>query len=55
MKKFPLVARILVGFVLGTVLGLVLSECCAPETSKKIVAFVAPFGKVLVARLKTVV
>ena len=55
MKKFPLVARILVGFVLGTVLGLVLSECCAPETSKKIVAFVAPFGNVLVAMLKTVV
>lgn len=55
MRKIPLVARILIGFVLGTVLGLVLSECCAPETTKKILSFVSPFGSVLVAMLKTVV
>lgn len=55
MRKIPLVARILIGFVLGTVLGLVLSECCAPETTKKILSFISPFGSVLVAMLKTVV
>lgn len=55
MRKLPLVARILIGFVLGTALGLVLSECCAPETTKKILPYISPFGNVLVAMLKTVV
>jgi Na+/H+-dicarboxylate symporter len=46
---------IVLGFVLGTALGLVLSECCAPETAAKIVSWIAPWGNVLVAMLKTVV
>ena len=55
MKKIPLVGKILIGFVLGTAVGLVLSECCAPETAKKVIPYVAPFGNVLVAMLKMVV
>ena len=55
MKKIPLVVKILIGFVLGTAIGLALSECCAPETAKKIIPWVAPFGDVLVAMLKMVV
>lgn len=53
--KIPLIGKILIGFVLGTTLGLVLSECCAPETTAKILPCVAPFGNVLVAMLKMVV
>ena len=53
--KIPLVARILIGFVAGTAIGLVFSECCAPETTKKILPWIAPFGSVLVAMLKAVV
>lgn len=53
--KIPLIGKILIGFVLGTTLGLVLSECCAPETTAKILPWVAPFGNVLVAMLKMVV
>ena len=34
MRKIPLIAQILIGFVAGTLLGLFLSECCAPETVK---------------------
>ena len=55
MKKIPLVAKILTGFVLGTVVGLAMSAWCAPETVKKVVPFVLPFGAVLVAMLKMVV
>ena len=55
MKKIPLVGKILIGFVLGTAIGLVLAECCAPETAKKVIPYVAPFGNVLVAMLKMVV
>ncbi len=55
MKKIPLVGKILIGFVLGTALGLFLSECCPPETAKKVLPYVAPFGNVLVAMLKMVV
>ena len=55
LTKIPLVARILIGFVAGTAIGLVLSECCAPETTKKILPWIAPFGSVLVAMLKAVV
>ena len=36
MKKIPLVGKILIGFVLGTAIGLVLAECCDPATTKKI-------------------
>ena len=55
MKKIPLVAKILAGFVLGTAVGLAMSAWCAPETVKKVVPFVSPFGAVLVAMLKMVV
>ena len=55
MGKIPLVGKILIGFVLGTAIGLALSECCAPETAKKVIPYVAPFGNVLVAMLKMVV
>ena len=55
MHRFPLVARILTGFVLGTGLGLAASEWCAPETVKKILPVVSPFGDILVAMLKAVV
>ena len=55
MKKIPLVGKILIGFVLGTAIGLVLAEGCDPATTKKILPYVAPFGNVLVAMLKMVV
>ena len=55
MKKIPLVGKILIGFVLGTAIGLVLAECCEPTTAKKVLPYVAPFGNVLVAMLKMVV
>ena len=55
MKKIPLVGKILIGFVLGTAIGLVLAECCEPATAKKVLPYVAPFGNVLVAMLKMVV
>ena len=55
MKKIPLVGKILIGFVLGTGVGLFLAECCAPETAQKVIPYVAPFGNVLVAMLKMVV
>ena len=54
-KKRSLVWMILLGFGLGTGLGLGLSECCSPETVRKIVPYVSPFGEVLVAMLKMVV
>ena len=47
--------KILAGFALGTLAGLALSEFASPETVKRVVPFVAPFGNVLVAMLKTVV
>ena len=55
MKKIPLVGKILIGFVLGTAIGLVLAECCETETAEKVIPYVAPFGNVLVAMLKMVV
>ncbi len=55
MKKIPLVAKILIGFVLGTIIGLALSETCSGETIKNVVHWVSPFGNVLVAMLKAVV
>ncbi len=53
--RIPLVAKILVGFAAGTAIGLIFSEYCAPETTKKILPWIAPFGSVLVAMLKAVV
>ena len=55
MKKIPLVGKILVGFVLGTAIGLALSEFCSAETVRRIVPWVMPFGGILVAMLKAVV
>lgn len=55
MKKIPLVVKILIGFLLGTILGLSLSAFCDAETVKKIVSYISPFGTVLVAMLKAVV
>lgn len=53
--KIPLIGKILIGFVLGTAIGLAFSEFCAPETTAKVLPWVAPFGNVLVAMLKMVV
>ena len=53
--RISLIGKILIGFVLGTALGLVFSECCAPETTAKVLPWVAPFGNVLIAMLKMVV
>ena len=49
------VLKILAGFVFGSVIGLCLSEFAAPETVKKILPYVSPFGNVLVAMLKMAV
>ncbi len=53
--KIPLVAKILIGFVLGTAIGLVLAECCPAATTAKVLPWISPFGNVLVAMLKMVV
>ncbi len=53
--KIPLVWRILIGFVLGIALGLSLPKALGGETTKTVLAFVAPFGSVLVSMLKMVV
>ena len=55
MKKIPLVGRILIGFVLGTGVGLYLAECCDLATTNRILPYVMPFGNVLIAMLKMVV
>ena len=55
MKKIPLVGKILIGFVLGTGVGLYLAECCDLATTNKILPYVMPFGNVLVAMLNMVV
>jgi len=54
-NKSSFVWKILVGFALGTVIGLGLSEFASPETVKKILPWVSPFGNVLVSMLKMVV
>ena len=55
MKKIPLVGKILIGFVLGTGVGLYLAECCSLSARNEILPYVLPFGNVLIAMLKTVV
>ena len=51
----PLVWRILLGFILGIALGLAVPKAFGADTTKTILAFVAPFGSVLVSMLKMVV
>ena len=55
MKKIPLAGKILIGFVLGTGIGLCLAEFCGLETRNRILPYVMPFGNVLIAMLKMVV
>ena len=47
--------RILVGFVLGTAIGLAMAEFCPADVVKAVIPYVLPFGDVLVAMLKMVV
>lgn len=53
--KIPIVGRILIGFVLGTGVGIYLAECCDLATTNRILPYVMPFGNVLIAMLKMVV
>ena len=53
--KIPLVWRILIGFALGMALGLILPKAIGGEATGKVLAFVSPFGAVLVSMLKMVV
>lgn len=53
-SRFPLVWRILAGFLLGIALGLAASRLPA-ETLGRVLPFVSPFGAVLVSMLKMVV
>lgn len=55
MKSISLVGKIMIGFVLGSALGLGLAEFCPRESVGKILPFIAPFGNVLIAMLKMVV
>lgn len=55
MRKIPLILQILMGFVLGTLGGLFLSEWGAPQLKENITGIVSPFGNLLVAMLKMVV
>lgn len=54
-KKNALIIRILIGFILGTGIGLALSKFASPETVKSILHWVSPFGDILVAMLKMAV
>lgn len=55
MKRMSLVGKTVTGFVLGTALGLVLSEFCPENAARTAVDCISPFGNVLIAMLKTVV
>ena len=55
MRKIPLILQILMGFVLGTLGGLFLSEWGSPQLKENITGIVSPFGNLLVAMLKMVV
>ena len=54
-SRFPLVWRILAGFLLGIVLGLLASRFASPEALGRLLAIASPFGAVLVSMLKMVV
>lgn len=53
--KTSLVAKILIGFALGTGIGLFLAEFCDSSVTNRILPYIMPFGNVLVAMLKMVV
>lgn len=53
--RLPLIARILIGFATGTAAGLALAAWCPAERIDGILAWVSPFGSVLIAMLKAVV
>ena len=55
LKKIPLVGKIMIGFVLGTLVGLYFAECCDLSTRNAVLPYVMPFGNILVAMLKMVV
>ena len=55
MRKIPLILQILMGFVLGTLGGIFLSEWGSPQLKENITSIVSPFGNLLVAMLKMVV
>ena len=54
-SRFPLVWRILAGFVLGIAFGLLASRFASPEALRRLLAIASPFGAVLVSMLKMVV
>lgn len=54
-KKHTLILKIIFGFVLGTAIGVLLSEFATPCVINRVIRYVAPFGNVLVAMLKMVV
>ena len=54
-SRFPLVWRILAGFVLGIVCGLLASRFAPEALNNRLLAIAEPFGAVLVAMLKMVV
>jgi Na+/H+-dicarboxylate symporter len=54
-SRLPLIARILIGFAAGTGLGLALAAWCPPATRETLLAWISPFGAVLIAMLKAVV
>ena len=54
-SRFPLVWRILAGFLLGIALGLAASRLASPDTLARLLAIASPFGSVLVSMLKMVV
>ena len=53
--RIPIVWRILIGFILGIVLGIAAPKIFGEDSTKTILAYVSPFGSVLVSMLKMVV
>ena len=53
--KVPLFVRILIAFVLGSLIGLVCCSLLPPDSINPTVAFLTPFGTVLISLLKMVV
>lgn len=51
-NKNAAVFRILIGFILGSAIGLALSEYASKETTAAVLKYVSPFGDVLVSMLK---